>query len=235
MSDTPSLQFDRPDFGAPSQAAVVCSACKRAVVQSYYEINGQIVCSGCRETLTQDGGSRVARVIRSVAAGLGVGLLGALVWWGVRKATNYEIGIISIGIGIAVGKAVRWGSRARGGAAYQILAILLTYISITANYVPDVVEQIMQNNTKQEQAAKPAAKPAAVKASAAESSVNIGEALVGIVAIFALAAAVPFFGGFENIIGILIIAFGLFEAWKINKRVALTINGPYSVAPTANG
>jgi len=244
MSDTPSLQFDRPDFSAPTQNAVVCSSCQKPVVQSYYEINGNLVCSTCRETIAQGGGgSRSSRMIRAIAAGLAVGLLGAIVWWGVRKVSNYELGIISIGIGIAVGKAVRWGSRARGGAAYQIAAIVLTYLSITANYVPDVVEQLMKNN-KQETAAtatatatatKPATKPAVTKASVAAPTLNIGELLLGVLGIFALAAAVPFLSGFENVIGLLIIAFGLFEAWKINKRVPLVINGPYSVAPAANG
>jgi len=250
MSDMPSLQFDRPDF-AVQHNAVFCVNCRQSIVQSYYEVNGNMMCSTCREALEHgNDGSRAARILKATAAGIGIGAVGALVWWGVRKLTGYEIGIISIAIGVGVGKAVRWGSRGRGGWAYQLLAIVLTYLSITANYVPDVVQGLMERNAKEEQAATApaatpananantnatAAKPAAAKASAASSGVGIGTMLLGVAAIFAIAAAAPIMAGFENIIGLLIIAFGLFEAWKINKRVPLTINGPYSVAPAANG
>lgn len=247
MSDMPSLQFDRPDYAAVQHNAAFCVNCRQPIVQSYYEVNGNMICSTCRENLEHgNDGSRAARVLKATAAGIGIGAVGALVWWGVRKLTGYEIGIISIAIGIGVGKAVRWGSRGRGGWAYQLLAIVLTYLAITANYVPDVVQGIMENNAKEEQAASApattnattnatAAKPAVAKASAASSGVHIGTLLLAVAAIFAIAAAAPVMAGFENIIGLLIIAFGLFEAWKINKRVPLKINGPYSVAPAANG
>ena len=55
--------------------------------------------------------------------------------------------------------------------------------------------------------------------------------LLMLVIAFAIAAAAPFLAGAENIIGLLIIAFGLFEAWKINKRAEVTMTGPFSVAP----
>jgi hypothetical protein len=49
--------------------------------------------------------------------------------------------------------------------------------------------------------------------------------------ILAFAFATPFLLGAQNLIGLLIIAFGLYEAWKINKRPHLDIQGPFSVAP----
>jgi len=63
---------------------------------------------------------------------------------------------------------------------------------------------------------------------------GFGASLLGVGAIFLMAAAAPFFGGAGNIIGLLIIGFGLWEAWKTNRRVDLVINGPYSVAPAAS-
>ena len=44
--------------------------------------------------------------------------------------------------------------------------------------------------------------------------------------------AIPFLAGFENIIGIIIIGIGLYEAWKLNRREALTITGPHAIART---
>jgi hypothetical protein len=42
--------------------------------------------------------------------------------------------------------------------------------------------------------------------------------------------AIPFLAGFENIIGLVIIAIGLYEAWKLNKRAELNVAGPFKVA-----
>ena len=44
-----------------------------------------------------------------------------------------------------------------------------------------------------------------------------------------LAFAAPFLGGTSNIMGILIIGIGLYEAWKINRRVPLS--GPFRFGP----
>ena len=48
---------------------------------------------------------------------------------------------------------------------------------------------------------------------------------------FAFSLAAPFLVGAQNIIGLLIIGFALFEAWKINKRVPVRIAGPFQLAP----
>ena len=47
--------------------------------------------------------------------------------------------------------------------------------------------------------------------------------------------ALPFLAGFENIIGIIIIGIGLWEAWKLNPRMQLEITGPYRVAAASPG
>jgi hypothetical protein len=52
--------------------------------------------------------------------------------------------------------------------------------------------------------------------------------VVAIVAVIAIAA--PFLAGFENIIGLVIIGIGLYEAWKLNKRTELAISGPHALA-----
>jgi hypothetical protein len=239
-----SLQFDRAEFATPAAAAVKCASCSQSIIQSYYEAGGKTICSACREVLanTADSGG-TARFLRALAVGFGAAIVGSIVWWGVRKATGYEIGLISIGIGIGVGRAVRWGGRNRGGWSYQLLAVLLTYASIAGNYMPDVITGIVEREkaAEKEAVAAPstagtpvtasAAKP--VKASAA-ASLNLGELLLGIGAIFLMAAAAPFFAGGSNIIGLLIIGFGLWEAWKTNRRIDVPINGPYSVVPAAS-
>jgi len=54
---------------------------------------------------------------------------------------------------------------------------------------------------------------------------------IGFLAIFAIAAAASFLAGASNIIGLAIIAFGLWEAWKVNRRMDVEITGPFSVTP----
>ncbi|HJS42905.1 MAG TPA: hypothetical protein VJ755_05500, partial [Gemmatimonadales bacterium] len=47
--------------------------------------------------------------------------------------------------------------------------------------------------------------------------------------------AVPFLAGAENLIGILIIGFALFEAWKLNRRADLIVTGPHQVGVAGAG
>jgi hypothetical protein len=39
----------------------------------------------------------------------------------------------------------------------------------------------------------------------------------------------PIFSGFENLIGLVIIGIGLYEAWKLNKREVFEITGPFAL------
>jgi hypothetical protein len=63
----------------------------------------------------------------------------------------------------------------------------------------------------------------------------MGQALLGLVALLALAAAAPILAGFQNIVGMLIIGFALFEAWRQNQRLQLAITGPYRVGVKRDG
>ena len=52
---------------------------------------------------------------------------------------------------------------------------------------------------------------------------------------FAISLAAPFLAGIQNVIGLLIIGFALWEAWRINAYRKLPITGPYELgaAPAA--
>ena len=221
---------------------------------SYYTVNKKILCEQCHGQLQAflAGGSKFKRAFLATALGLLAGLAGAAVWYAVRKATGYEIGLIAIAVGLMVGVAVRKGSKGRGGWFYQTLAIVLTYSCICAQYVPDLVEGLLKK-AHARQAAAPAKNPAAGKAhdkaaaknadaeqpapgdaapepGAAKTTLRI--ALILVVS-FVVSLALPFLAGPQNIIGILIIGFALYEAWKINKGSALRIDGPFQLAPPA--
>jgi hypothetical protein len=46
-----------------------------------------------------------------------------------------------------------------------------------------------------------------------------------------LALAMPFLIGFQSPLHFVIVAFALYEAWKLNRMPAFTITGPYQIAP----
>lgn len=224
------LQFDRAEFGtaAPSQQKqTLCDSCRKPIVQSYYTAERRVICSNCREAVESAANSwSGVRFARAFAAGLAAAIGGAIVWWAVRHYLELQAGIISIGIGIAVGRAVLWGSRNRGGVAFQILAVLLTYFAVAGNYIPDIVEQARDEAKQTDAAAK--AKPATANADAA-SGVGLSDFALAIGALLLVAAAVPFMQGGASILGLLIIGFGLINAWKIPRRRELGISGPFAV------
>ena len=240
MSDLPSLQFDRPEFQPGVAAGVTCTACKQQVVQSYYVANDHVLCSACRDRMAQGtDGSGGGRMLKAFFSGLGVALLGGIVWFAVAHWMNMEIGLLSIAIGYCVGRTVRWASGHRGGRAYQVLAVLLTYFGIVSAYIPYVVTELgayarKQSSVQSAPATTTASKAPAKAEATSKEGVSVGTLFLGVAAIIVLAAVRPFLAGFENIIGILIIAFGLWQAWQINRRVTICITGPFSVTPAAN-
>lgn len=203
------LQLDHAEFEQPAAAAVTCAQCQQPVGEQYYEAGGRTLCDRCRRQIEADlaSGSALGRFVRAALFGSVAGVGGAIVWYAIRKMSNSEWGLIAILVGWMVGTGVRVGARGRGGWPYQLLALLLTYVSIAGNYFPDAFQAFGQP------AANGDVMPGPVRAIAA--------------ALLALAA--PFLGGFENIIGLLIIGFGLYQAWQMNKHVELRFNGPFRV------
>lgn len=217
-------------------------------------------CSEQARTVATPRGSRVARVGRAFLAGGAAAVLGALVWYGIGRLTGYELGLIAIVIGWMVGKAVHWGSGHRGGWRYQVIAMLLTYLAIVSTTIPQIVESFAEMDAEMAEidASEPASTDAdqtdVARADAADSTtpdgdvlavdpgdtrvslheVGIGGAIGGFLAatvfLVAFAMALPFLAGFENIMGLIIIGIGLFEAWRQNRLVRLEVAGPFSLS-----
>jgi hypothetical protein len=253
MSDaTPpsaGLQFDKAEFqGDP--VPLVCASCAAAIHSTYYQVGAAITCERCRRQLQFDAnsGSPVGRLVKASVFGLVAAGLGAALYYAVRAVTGYEFGLIAVVVGVAVGAAVRAGSGHRGGLPYQLLAVFLTYASIVSTYVPVIWKEIAERSEadKATTPGAPAAAPtdspapaAAVASPAAASPAPVHSALDGLpaplrflVALAALTAfflAVPFLLGFQNVIGIVIIGIGLFEAWKINRKPDRTVTGPFRI------
>jgi hypothetical protein len=236
-----TLQFDKVDLAAPDEARG-CRICKRAIDSGgeYFEIAGSIVCQSCATSLS---GSKQGRgsLLRAALYGAGAALLGTIGWYAITKISGYQLRLVAIVVGLFVGKAVRKGGGGLGGWRYQALAMVLTYVSITASYVPMLIAEARDSKARRsaaEQAAAPGAAetdrgPAPADASPSRSKPGAGDVVLAFALLFGLAFAAPFLGGASNLMGIIIIGIGLYEAWKINRRVPLS--GPFRFGPAAAG
>ena len=232
------LQFDTAEFARA--ASMTCGGCQQPIATAYYELNGATLCGACRAIAAGEKGTPILRVLRAAAAGGAAAFAGGLLYFLVAYFLNMEIGLISIAVGFAVGVAVRWGSYGRGGAAYQAMAVALTYLAIVTSLMAvGLIQVVTAGNGAESTAATPATDEAAADRISLNSDASLANAqdeqraeedgaLTSLVMLAGVMLALPFLGGFENIIGIAIIAFGLWEAWKINKRPAIT--GPHTVA-----
>jgi hypothetical protein len=235
------LQFDTAEFGQP--AVMGCSSCGQSITTEYYALNGATLCGTCRAAAAGEKGTPVSRALRAGFAGGAAAFAGGLLYFLVVWLFSLEIGLIAIAVGFAVGIAVKWGSYGRGGAFYQAMAMSLTYLAIVASLMAAGLVQLASGEPDKN--TKPAAASTATPGAESESVVQAGSPLeggtdasedgpgflIGLVMLFGLMLALPFLSGIENIIGIVIIAIGVYEAWKINKRPAVT--GPHAVGASS--
>lgn len=260
MTDsTAGLSFERVEREGETrkEGPVPCANCGEPVRGAYYQLKGAVICLGCRRRMIEVSGSPMGRFLRATLFGVGAAALGAGIWYGVSKVTGYEFGLVAIVIGLLVGGAVRIGSRRRGGWLYQALAMFLTYASIVSTYVPYIVEAAMEQDgatsiegsaaagvadlEKIGEGAEATVPPESPRDASNESEATRDDvtgraapgllaALIGIVLLFAIAFAAPFLAGFENFMGWILIAIGLYEAWKLNRREELVFEGPFRLA-----
>lgn len=243
-----SLEMERAEFADKDVAR--CAACRERLAGSYYEIGGRICCAACHERVitkiaAKPGG---AGFLRAAAAGVGAGVAGAVLYLAVRAATGYDFSLISILVGYMVGRAVHWGVRGYGGWLYQGLAVVLTYLAIVSVYIPGILVA-MRHRTEARAVAVAGSTPGTGAALAPGGTVPGTPAgrkaatprpgplrsllVLAAAGVFLLgvAAALPFLGGI-HVLGLFIIAIGLFEAGKLNRRVPLNISGPHAIAPS---
>jgi hypothetical protein len=219
MSQDDEMNFERADYnfresdGAFSQnprsgsANAACSVCQSPVFDAYFTRNGDLVCTRCEAPVRAVGpsGSAVTRFSGAGAIGIVAAAIASALWMLVTELTGYEIGLMAIAVGWIIGVAVNTGSRGVGGLPYQLLAVFLSYSAIVATYVPMLARQFQQG-------------PEA-----------IAEPIAAWLFAIPVAYAMPFLSGFENIIGVFIIGFGLWQAWTLTARVEAVWDGPFRV------
>lgn len=228
MDQNQSMQFDQAELDKEESQKFECSFCETPLVSSYFELNGQPACEACRYKVEAEmaTGPGMSGFFKAALAGLGAALVGAGIYYAVLALSGYEVGLVAILVGFLVGRAVRWGSKGRGGRSYQVLAVFLTYFAIVGTYIPLMIKEYVKENPAETE-------QVAAETAAETEEMGVGGAFLGLGLLLLLAAALPFLAGFENILGLVIIAVGLYEAWRINKRVVLDVSGPFQVGKLA--
>ena len=203
------LQFDAAEPVAGGVGVLACANCGAVITGSYHMLNQAVICATCRGVLEAHlvSTSHAAPLLRALVYGLGAAVVGAGLYYAVLALTGLEIGLIAIVVGFLVGKAVATGSGGHGGWRYQALAVALTYLAIVSTYVPFILRAIAAN----------------------------GVATPHPLLVARIAIQAPFLGGLDNILGLLIIGFALFQAWRMNQRAALVFSGPFQVGAAAAG
>jgi hypothetical protein len=249
------LQFDHAEHAehAGPAAGTACAVCKQPITTSYFEINGKITCARCRGRILSvwNRGSSAKRGAKALGLGVLAAALGAAVYFGIAALSGYEFGLIAVLVGLAVGMAVRKGSGGRGGWRYQLLAMFLTYSSVVATDSGLIARELRKDlrarvdsltargvpDSSARRAAVVAELPALVGSVAAGRPARARPGpvavLLGLAALATLAYAAPIMIGMASPLHLLIAAFALYEAWKLNRGVAFTVTGPYSVAARA--
>jgi hypothetical protein len=196
-----NLQFQKAEFQGNRPP---CAACKGAVEGSYYQYAGHVICARCGARVRagqQEPGT--AHLLRGLTFGAGAAAACSLGYAAITALSHLEIALVAILVGYLVGRAVRIGSYGLGGRRSQVLAVALTYFSITGSYLL-----------------------LALREPGAEIMRNPG----GVVMMTGVALAEPLLGlarGFSGILGLAIIVFGLMQAWRQTARDPRVLTGPF--------
>lgn len=198
------IDFDHAQFDAP--VTVACGVCKQAFAGEYYSVNGHGVCAQC---LTQLRAAQSSSFFKALGLGIAAGVVGALVYYAIRSLTGYDLALITIVVGIAVGIAVRRGAGGSRSWVYRALAVGITWVAMCATYVPEVLKGLNPDG----------------------SPTHAGHVIFAAV----LAQIVPFLLIAEGqVLGVLIFAFGIWEAWRRSAAAPFVVEGPFqpAAAPT---
>lgn len=197
------LQFEKADYGG---TATPCAMCNRGIEGQYWQANGHPVCQACASQLsaTQNTPGR-NRLIQGAIFALGAAAAASIAYAAILIVTGYDLALVSIAVGWLVGKAARQGTGGIGGRPVQIVAVVATYIAICGSLFFQILYSFFKEG-------------------------NVVTSLAGYVSLFLFALGKPVLEmreGFGGILGLLILFFGLMQAWQQTGAARLDLSGPY--------
>ncbi len=225
------LQFHKAEFADNTR---LCALCNVPVTSTYYQFGGKAVCQNCaaqRSELQQPAGA--IHFSRALLYGFGAAVAGSVLFAAVSLATGFQFSLLSIVVGIMVGKAIKRATGGRGGLKYQVLAVLLTYGAITTSFIPELVRGARTAKAAGKQADKSAAQKQPDSPKPVVSLQRAGLAVIVLIGVGLISPVLILMsdpaGGLLNA---LIILFGLLQAWRQTRGSAALLTGPFQTAST---
>jgi hypothetical protein len=198
------MQFEQAEYVKPEGSA--CSSCGNSIETTYWHWGGNVICPNCAELVKESQKTPPqALLLKGALYALGTAFACAIGYATILIVTNYEIGIVAIGVGWAVGTAARKGTGGAGGRALQVVAVVATYMAICFS----LAVQVLYSSLKEGKALE----------------------LFGVLITFIVSLGKPVleivYEGLGGVIGVLILFFGLQQAWQQTGNVSHLLMGPY--------
>lgn len=184
-----------------------CVLCKNPIGNVFYTYAGHPICPTCSAQRSELKESD-AITPQAFLYGLGAAIAGAIIY-AIVSAIGFNWSLIAILVGWMVGKSIRAGAGGQGGLKLQILAVALTYLAITFGPLLYIVYK------------------------------NGGIPLGAIPTLFSFAIRLPFLELQANfvsgLLNIVILAFGLVQAWRYTKGSPHELLGPFQAGTSHAG
>jgi hypothetical protein len=232
------LSFERAEYTSGDSASAPCANCRQPLREQYWKWQSQLVCDGCRgkvaETLARSQSGAAFR--KALLVGGGTALACGVAYAVFVGVTKVQFALATIGIAFAIARVVRKASGGISGRRFQVLAVALTYVASSMGYLPGIIQGIRETPAKHaaSQAETPSSpsEPNAAPAPGEKHKASLLDLFMALGMLFGIMLAAPFLEITEAPIGVLIVAFGLWEAWKLPRGIPIRIEGPYRVAPS---
>ncbi len=223
------LQFSKADFGE-QPSTLKCAACQAAIDGTYFQLCGANLCAACGEKANAARGNPTfTQWMRGALFGFGGALAGAAIYSAIEMATGFTIGLVAILCGWLVGKSIRKGADGLGGRRCQVLAVGLTWFSITMGYLPGMIKDVRDSMKRETNNKASSGAPKNGEASG-KTPLKSHAPAISLVILLGVVLVSPFlilFNGIGGIINAIILFFGLQKAWAMTGTLP-PLSGPFS-------
>ncbi len=129
-----ALAPDNSQANGPEYVAVeCCKFCGKPVPGTYYRVDINLACTRCGKAVRRE---RNVVFLRALTFGLVAAIAGCAIYSTIAIVTGWNLSVISLLVGLMIGKGMMAGSHGSGEPRYQVVAALLTYAAVSLATVP---------------------------------------------------------------------------------------------------
>jgi hypothetical protein len=87
-----------------------------------------------------------ARFVQAITYGIAAAIVGSILYAAFNIVTHITIGYAAVGVGFLIGKAMLHATKGLGGKKYQVVAAVLTYLSVSMAEVPEFLWEMHESH-----------------------------------------------------------------------------------------